>query len=150
MQDEQIGGKRHQTIRTLLRLLGPLVLLVGVVFVIAGIASFFSSFGSHEPPSNFWCAIVGIPLIGIGGGICHYAFIGAVARYVVNEIAPIAKDAVNYLGKGTQDGVTHVIQAIAEGAAAARRPDGAPILCRACKASNEAHAKFCNRCGTAL
>ncbi|MGD0383318.1 MAG: hypothetical protein ABSA77_07360, partial [Thermoguttaceae bacterium] len=61
---------QHSDIRDLLRVIGPLVAGVGLIFTIIGIGSFFSSFGSFEPPRYFWCAFIGLPLLAVGGSIC--------------------------------------------------------------------------------
>ena len=87
MRDDSDQAKRpdsldpgHNDIRDLLRVVGPAVLAVGVLFMIIGVGNFFASFGTFQPPRYFWCAFVGIPLMGVGMAICKFAFIGAVTR----------------------------------------------------------------------
>jgi hypothetical protein len=154
MQDPQLGGEQHQDTRAILRVIGPVTALVGLAFTVVGVGNFFSSFGSFEfePPRYFWCAFVGLPLLGVGVGICKFAFFGAVARYMVNEAAPVAKDAFNYMADGTTDGVRHIAKAVGEGIATGigQRPAGTSALCRACNKSNDADAKFCKGCGAPL
>jgi hypothetical protein len=141
----------HNDVRDLLRVVGPVVLAVGVIFMIVGIGSFFASFGGFGPPRYFWCAFVGIPLMAVGGAICQFAFMGAVSRYVADEVAPVGKDVVNYMAEGTQDAVRTVAGAVAEGLRAgspAQQSHG--ILCPKCNTANEASAKFCKGCGAPL
>ncbi len=152
MEDRQPGGPRHEDTRAVLRTIGPLTALVGLIFTIIGLGSFFLSFGSGGFPSYFWCAFIGLPLLGIGVGICKFAFFGAVTRYIAGEAAPVAKDAFNYMAGSTTGGVRQVAQAIGEGIAAATgRPAlGASARCRACNTDNDADAKFCKSCGAPL
>jgi hypothetical protein len=142
---------QHNATRALLRAVGPGVVLVGLVFTIIGLGSFFSSFGTFEPPRYFWCVFVGFPLLAVGGAICQYAFIGAVTRYVADEVAPVGKDVVNYMADGTQGAVRTIAAAVGEGLHAGASVQDAPaIRCRKCHADNEASAKFCKTCGTPL
>lgn len=53
---QQIDPEHSQT-RDSLRLVGPAVVVVGMIFAAIGIGSFFSSFGGFEPPRYFWCAV---------------------------------------------------------------------------------------------
>lgn len=147
---QQIDPQHTQT-RDILRVVGPAVIIVGLIFTAIGIGSFFSSFGSFEMPRYFWCAFVGIPLLGLGSLICKFAFMGAVSRYVANEIAPVGKDVVNYMAEGTKDAVRDVATAVGDGlrgGAFAMETRG--VRCHKCNADNEARANFCNGCGASL
>jgi hypothetical protein len=154
MDRNEIGGQRHQEIRGVLRIVGPVVAVVGLVFIIIGMGSFFSSFGNFggEPPRNFWCVFVGAPLLMIGLGISKFAFLGAVGRYVAGEAAPVAKDTLDYLARGTGDSIKTVARAIGEGLSEARGEAAPPTVprCRQCNAANDADAKFCKNCGAML
>jgi hypothetical protein len=101
MKDEDKLNPGHSSTRGVLRVVGPLLAVVGLIFTIAGIGSFFASFGTFEPPRYFWCAFVGLPLVALGVGISQYAFMGRVFRYVAGETAPVAKDTFNYMAEGT-------------------------------------------------
>jgi hypothetical protein len=106
---------KHRGIRSFLRVAGPLVAGVGLVFLIIGMASFFSAFGGSGPPRLFWCCFVGMPLLFVGGVMCKFGFMGAVARYTAAEQVPVATDAINDLAQGTQGAVKTVARAVAEG-----------------------------------
>ena len=56
--DEEKLNPGHSDVRSVLRIAGPFVLFAGLVFVAVGMISFFSSFGSFEPPRHFWCTFV--------------------------------------------------------------------------------------------
>ena len=54
----------HEKPRNFLRTVGPVLLLVGGGFMIAGFVDFFSAFGSFgKQPKLFWCFFVGMPFI---------------------------------------------------------------------------------------
>jgi hypothetical protein len=147
----QLGGGDHDDIRALLRVVGPAVVLLGAIFLIVGIGNFFASFGSFEPPRYFWCAFVGMPLLAGGMAISKFAFIGAVTRYLADEVAPVGKDVVNYMAEGTQDAVRSVAAAVGEGLRGDSPGQATHGLhCPKCGTPNETTAKFCKACGTGL
>ena len=115
MSDDKLQSPQHATIRTVLRVGGPIIALIGLLFIIVGIGSFFASFGTFEQPRYFWCTFVGMPLLFVGLVMCKFGYLGAVFRYVAGETAPVAKDAVNYLGEGIQPGVKAMTKAATEG-----------------------------------
>jgi hypothetical protein len=106
---------KHKETRSFLRVAGPVVASVGLIFLIIGMASFFSAFGGGGPPRLFWCCFVGMPLLFVGGVMCKFGFMGAVARYTAAEHVPVATDAINDLAEGTQGAVKTVARAVAEG-----------------------------------
>jgi hypothetical protein len=145
----------HFDIRDALRVIGPLVVGVGLIFTIIGMGSFFSSFGGFEPPRYFWCAFIGLPLMGIGGSICKFAFMGAVTRYIADEVAPVGKDVVNYMADGTKDSVRDMAAAVGEGLSQSSHTsdhdqDTAVVRCYKCNHNNDLEARFCKNCGAPL
>ena len=151
MNEETKIDPKHTSTRQILRILGPILAGIGLLFIIIGIGSFFASFGGFQPPRYFWCVFLGIPVLFVGLVICGFAFQGAVLRYQLGEVAPVTKDTFNYLAEGTQEGVKTVATAIGEGLATgmggSRASDN---LCPRCSQSNDADAKFCKKCGAAL
>ncbi|MGO9110750.1 MAG: zinc-ribbon domain-containing protein [Thermoguttaceae bacterium] len=151
MSEETKLDPLHASTRRTLRMLGPILAGIGLLLMIIGIGSFFASFGSFQPPRFFWCAFLGAPLLFVGLVICGFAFQGAVLRYQVGEVAPVAKDAINYMAEGTQEGVKTFAAALGEGLAAgmggSRKADN---RCPKCSHSNDADAKFCKNCGIAF
>lgn len=148
MSDEERINPGHKQTRGALRVIGPLMIGVGVVFMVIGLGSFFSSFGSFEPPRYFWCCFIGLPLIGIGVAISQFGFMGAIMRYQAGEIAPVGKDTFNYMADGTKGGVRTVASAVGSGFREGMA--GTSVDCPSCGHANDADAKFCDECGTAM
>ncbi|MHC4985003.1 MAG: zinc ribbon domain-containing protein [Planctomycetota bacterium] len=165
----------HAGTRSVLKTVGPLMILVGAIFAIIGMVSFFSSFNragrdfgspplsSDSPfdsvrsterssgmPQYFWCAFIGLPMVGFGIMVTKYAYMGRVARYVAGEVAPVAKDTLNYMADGVKESVRELAGAVGEGM---RSGGGEPqqlVRCNKCNATNDVDANFCNDCGAAL
>lgn len=137
---------RQAEIRGLLRIIGPVVTLVGLVFAAIGIGNFFFSMGSFGIPRYFWCAFVGLPLVGLGAAMTKFAYIGSISRYMAGEVAPVGKDVVNYLADGTQAAVRTVASSLREGYAS----PVAQQRCVRCEASNESDSQYCKACGAPL
>lgn len=146
MNEETKIDPKHNASRSFLRVLGPTIAGIGLLFLVIGMGSFFSAFGSFEPPRYFWCAFVGLPLLFVGVAMSMMGFLGSFARYVFGEAAPVHKDSFNYLAEGTKEGVRTIATAIGEGLAAGR----AALVCQQCGKGNEADAKFCKNCGAAV
>lgn len=154
MNDERRIDPQHKRIRAVLRVVGPLTLGVGLVFVVVGVTSFFRSFGSFGPPGSFappryfWCAFVGFPLMGLGSALTQYGYLGAVGRYIMGEMAPVQKDAFNVVAHGARPGVESLARAIGRGFASAggSKTNQGP-RCPGCDAPRNASARFCGRCG---
>ncbi|MBV9124043.1 MAG: zinc ribbon domain-containing protein [Planctomycetes bacterium] len=150
MNEEPKLDPRHSTTRTALRILGPTLAGIGLLFTIFGFGSFFSSFGTFEPPRYFWCAFVGLPLLWAGIVLCMLAFYGSIARYYVGEAAPVMKDTFNYLAEGTKGGVRTTAQAVGEGWSEGLSSVTPKATCPHCHQANDADAKFCKNCGAAM
>ncbi|MCC7087298.1 MAG: hypothetical protein IT427_20030 [Pirellulales bacterium] len=153
------SNPKHVELRNTRRLAGPAIAAVGLVFTAIGLINFFSTFGSPEPPRLFWCVFVGGLIFMAGLAISRFAYLGAIARYLSNEVAPVGKDVVNYLAKETKDSVRNVAATVAEGLRSMELPGGDPaaeqpvevkVRCRQCRALNDEAAKFCNQCGENL
>ena len=113
---------KHKRVRSFLRVAGVLVTASGLVFLIIGMVSFFSTFGGGGPPRFFWCCFVGMPLLFVGAAMCMFGFMGAVARYTAAEQVPVATDAISDLAEGSQGAVKTVARAVAEGVRDGQKP----------------------------
>jgi hypothetical protein len=125
---EQLPGYRGQDdARNAFRAGGVAVFGIGLVLTVIAFADFFIAFGGSGPPTLFFLAFIGIPLMGVGGWLLLAGFGGAAAKYAAGELAPTAKNAIGSLGLG-----------------------GAGQTCPQCGSSVTATAKFCDECGSAL
>jgi ribosomal protein L40E len=141
----------HNELRSVLRIIGPAIAGIGLLFLAVGLVSFFSAFGGGGFPRYFWCAFVGMPLLAVGVGITKFAYLGAVARYVAGEAAPVGKDVTNYMVAGTKDSIRDAATAIGEGlSTAGQSANDRSVMCRQCGRENESSANFCHSCGSAL
>ncbi|MCM2371444.1 zinc ribbon domain-containing protein [Aporhodopirellula aestuarii] len=148
MSDEEQINPGHTQVRRILPRLGPVILVIGILFTIVGLGSFFSSFGSFSPPRYFWCGFIGLPMIFVGAVMTQVGFVGAIARYHAGEIAPVGKDTFNYMAEGTKDGVKTVASAFAAGLS--EGVTGPQTRCSQCGSENDNRAKFCDECGAAI
>jgi len=144
----------HQRKQAALRLFGPVVVVVGVIFMAIGLISFFSSFGTFEPPRYFWAAMIGLPLIAIGLGITRLGYLGAYFRYFSAEMTPVATDTFNTMAEGARQGLETVAHAAGRGFSTGfgtnQSPEEQNVACARCEAPNPLNARFCNQCGTPL
>lgn len=147
--DENRIDPGHNATRDVLRVVGPVVALVGLGFMIVGFVDFASAFGGRHEPRLFWCLFVGMPLLFAGVVLSFYGYMGKVARYVAEEGAPVAKDTFNYMADGTKDGIKTVAGAIGQGLREGGFVGGSQttMRCHKCNALAPADAKFCGQCG---
>jgi len=106
---------QHKKARTFLRVVGPVIAAVGLIFLIIGVVSFFSSMGGPGLAPYFWCCFVGIPLLFVGLLMCMVGYIGAMARYAAAEQVPVAIDALDDLAEGTQGAVKTLARSVVKG-----------------------------------
>lgn len=133
-----------------LRLIGGVFAAAGAVLTAIGVISFFGSFGSFRsgPPQYFWCAFLGLPLLGIGVGLLKFGFLGPVSRYVAGEVAPVATDTLNYMVDETKDSLRDVASAV--GAGLFKKGTANTVDCKKCGRQNDAAARFCDQCGATM
>lgn len=139
----------HSTHRSSLRFVGFVLVLVGGAFTAVGLLSFFGAMSGGGSPTLFWCAMVGLPMLGFGSMLLKMGYFGAMTRYVLSETAPVAADATNYVVENTKDSLRVAAQAIGEGL----RGDRAVLAseaCPSCRAPQPSDANFCAACGAAM
>lgn len=83
--------------RNILRVIGFMILPIGVIFAAIGLIDFFAAFGGHGFPTKFWCVFVGFPLVGLGVACLKAGFLRAIGGYVASETAPVAVDTLKYV-----------------------------------------------------
>ena len=145
--ERQSGGYRE--IRTVARILGPALLLIGAALIIVALVSFFTAMSQHRPPEYFWCFFAGVPIIGIGGALTQFGYIGWFLRYLATEAAPVQKDTFNYVAQGIRPGVKDLVQAVREGLTD-ESPEASTTerkFCSQCGHATHKSANFCSGCG---
>ncbi|HPC97191.1 MAG TPA: zinc ribbon domain-containing protein [Sedimentisphaerales bacterium] len=151
--DEKPIDPGHSSTRNVLRAVGPLLALLGLGLATVGIVDFFRAFGGDGPPRYFWCAFLGLPLLGVGLMLTKLGYLGRLMRYRAHEAAPPARDTFNYMAQGTQEGIKTVAGAIGQGLKEGGLGPGGTatkIRCHKCNALHDAGARFCDQCGQAM
>jgi hypothetical protein len=146
--EEEKLNPGHLKLRNKLRIIGPIILGLGVVITAAGFIDI-----SNDPFHGFPFAKftpLGMIMLFIGGVTCQFAFMGAVARYAASESAPVGKDTFNYMAKGTQPGVRDITSAIREGLTEPQAGTTNTVACCQCNHPNNADARFCDQCGSEM
>jgi RNA polymerase subunit RPABC4/transcription elongation factor Spt4 len=158
MEEEKIDPG-HSSIQRTLRIGGPILLAIGLIFISIGTLGFFISILS-QMFSGVWLIIfilLGIPLLFLGSVMTMFGYIGRLARYQAGEIAPVGKDTINYMVDGTKeslDTISHSLgKGLGEGIGAALSPSGkekSQNKCHKCGEPLDADANFCDNCGSAV
>jgi Na+/proline symporter len=120
-QDQPPGVRGQQTARTVVRVIGCVVLDAALYVLISG---FRDSIATDGGPTHFWMMFVGIFGLAIAGWCLRAGFLGAASRYVAGETMSTVKDSASYLTDG--QGIL----------GAGRTVDG--------------DARFCDGCGAAV
>jgi hypothetical protein len=135
---------------------GPLALLAGLGLVACGVGHIVFGDPFRSGTLVAFCMFLGMPLTFVGGVMCMAGYMGAVARYQMQEMAPPVADTFNYLSEETQPGMKRVATALGTGLgaglAAGMQQGAAPatVACPKCGKANEADARFCQQCGAAV
>lgn len=121
----------HERKRQSLRGVGLFLVALGAILLLVGLIDFFASWDSFEPPKLFWMAMLGMVLLGIGLKVAGAGFLGAITRYGAAEVAPVAKDALEYLRDPA-----HSADEL--------------VVCPKCGTHARPDARFCDSCGKSL
>lgn len=137
--DEQ-EQKNHARVKLFLKVSGICLIVAGLALAITGAADFFGTMYSFDGvPDLFWCLMVGLPLLGLGGTLTALGFKKEIAGYIKNESVPV----INELGKEIHPAVSAVASAVKDGL-----NEGGKTC--ACGAVNDRDSKFCKNCGRSL
>ncbi|MDD8050073.1 MAG: zinc-ribbon domain-containing protein [Verrucomicrobiota bacterium] len=154
MENQPQIDQQHEHKKRVIRKIGMVFVAVGGIFTLIGIGSFFMAFGGGGWPRYFWCAFIGLPMLGFGKILLSMGYMGAIARYTAGEVAPVTSDTFNYMAHNTKDGIRTVATSLGEGLAAGMHGPAqggtAAVRCRKCGADNEESARFCDQCGASL
>ncbi|HIU61742.1 MAG TPA: hypothetical protein IAB69_03745 [Candidatus Coproplasma excrementigallinarum] len=61
-----MNDKKHNKIKRVLKIIGPIVLVCGLALAITGIVDFGTSAGRGESPTLFWLTFIGLPMTAAG------------------------------------------------------------------------------------
>lgn len=136
-----ITDPKHNKTRKILKIIGPIVLGIGIIFFLIGIIDFFSAFNGMGTPTLFWACFVGIVFIGIGSTLTGFGFMKNVGGYVASQSAPILSDTVNYVADNISDSIADTANKVKKCSSK---------TCPKCGAINDENDKFCSNCGTPL
>lgn len=149
--NNSLDPNQYGELRAKLKAIGPAIAGIGLVLIVVGMISFFTSIGKFGPPRYIWCVFLGMPLLFVGVAISKFAYLGTITRYIAGETAPVGKDVTNYIVAGTKDSIRDVATAVGEGFAAAGGAEASTrFRCHKCNTDNDATAKFCDNCGVPL
>lgn len=144
MSQKKFIPEEHKKTRSVFRLLGPIILIIGFACMLVAAIDFFTLEGFEEP-QYFWLFFLAMPTIFVGFILTALGYGGSVAKYQSREYAPVAKDTFNYLAKETTSGVKDIANALQQGS-----EPSLSLNCNQCHHTNPIDAKFCNGCGEKL
>ena len=139
MTTNQNPGLRHQPkARLFFRVVGGVVLVVGAVLFVRGLTAVFGADDFEGPAGGDVASFIGgLLLAGVGLQLLYLGFMGAAVRYGAGEVAPVARESLDYVTRRT-----------GTDAPAPDRQSGP--YCRECGVRNDEEARFCDGCGSAL
>lgn len=134
------GLTRQASVRNGFRILGVVLVVAAAIIGIPAVIDLVHAMNNDFEPDPGGGLILRLAAGGFlfifGMGALNTGFLGAQARYVSGEVAPVAKDGLEYLTAGKGVGNLGV---------AAEGP-----FCSKCGTRNDASAKFCDSCGASL
>lgn len=145
MEKKQFISNEHVKARSIFRIIGPIVLLTGIVCIVIATVEFFT-LDFFEEPQLFWLAFVGMPIVFVGFILSGLGYGSIVAKYQSREMAPVARDTFNYLAGETTEGVEKIARAVKTGNSSVVTVKA----CGSCNHINQLDAKYCNECGNLL
>lgn len=134
-------NENHEKLKKRLKIAGFILLAVGFVCTVVGMANFFSSAmgGDGEMPKLFWLMFIGVPCLGVGGSLLGFAYRREIMNFNKNESVPVINDAAGEIAPAVRN--------IAE---AVKTADEKPTVKCVCGEENPAGSKFCRKCGRSL
>lgn len=135
-------NEQHEKIKKRLKIIGGILLGVGICLTAIGLFSFFSAFGGNGTPDMFWCAFLGLPTLGIAGSLLNIAYRREFSRYMKNETTPVINEASEDLAPA----IKNVVAAIKDGS----QSESNGIACGNCGKINDIDSRFCANCGKTL
>lgn len=134
-----MDNNNHEETKKKLKIIGSVILGVGITLSAIGLISFFSAFGSDNFPKLFFLVFPGFPMIGIGASMLSFAYKREIMRYSKNESVPVINEAIEEVGP--------TVKKVVSGE---KTSDKKTKKCPNCGAENPDKNKFCPECGATL
>lgn len=98
-------SNNHGKFKKAMKIAGLILLAIGIVFIVIGVADFAHAFKSEERPEKFWTFFVGFPLFAFGAMCTMIGFHREIVQYMKDETMPVTKEAAKELKAAlTEDG----------------------------------------------
>lgn len=129
--------------RKKLRIIGILLIVIGIIILIYSSITMFSNFGdSIEKSRNnlmtwFGFSVLGLVLLFFGGLAFYFSVIRPVSKYVATEVSPAITTASEAFGKGLKD----------SGISKSETKEVIKVKCPHCGYLESEDAEFCSKCG---
>jgi ribosomal protein L40E len=155
-EEAPLRGGPNEKVRATLRVVGPVVILAGILLILGGCGQqsaeekrrnaqskefMQGKRDIHDidrgPGAGFFLIGAGMFAIFAGLGITSFAFQRALLRYQAGEYVPVVKEALQEVAPGL-------------GRALGSTPGTVSLRCTSCNADNPADANFCKNCGSRL
>lgn len=155
MRETGPGYVDQGTKRMIARVVGIVCMGIALVLIglaVADVAAAFNSNSFGAEPTKFWLFFLAMPFFIVGGIGLNAGFMGAGVRYTAGEVAPTARETLDYLRSDEGESSCPHCGARNDPGSAYCDNCGQPLtrLCPSCKHPNAADAKFCAACGTEL
>ena len=153
--DNKEYENRHEATAKKFRIIGPILLVIGLGCVITAFVDFFATMNSKgfDGPSLFWLFFVGFPFIAAGISLTVLGNQRRMTSFFMSQNAPAAKDYTNYMLDGTSDTIAKTAGKVASEIHQAKAGTVEGVTgntCAKCGFVNPAGAKFCSKCGASI
>ncbi|MDD4532364.1 MAG: zinc-ribbon domain-containing protein [Bacilli bacterium] len=135
-----VENHKYSTFAKIMRFLGIIILVAGIVLIVRGLMDLQSSFIS---------LFIGIPITFVGGVFISFGFMKKFNQYTASQTAPVKKDVTNYMLDGTREELGETTRTIFD-SVNDHRESNKTKRCPKCGELNDADAKFCDNCGASL
>jgi len=153
---------KNKGVKKVLRVIGGILLGVGIILVIVGLITFIgfgfmagpsASFGSADMgfgtvALGMLATFIGFTIAGTGAFLLYLSFLGSVASYYAEETKP----AVRTVGEGAGEGLATGIRkggGIRTSGGRGRK-EVKKVKCRVCGYLDTEDAAYCSKCGEKL
>ncbi|MEN0020116.1 MAG: zinc-ribbon domain-containing protein [Planctomycetota bacterium] len=150
---DPLPQEQFTAIRGFLRIVGPLLVAIGGICVVAGLISFLSDFGQPRiaagPPTGFILMLVGAPMFVVGLSMTNAGWGDKISRFMGRQHGPAAGMTFNEVAKISEPGIRSVASALRDGTndGDAKTSTRAIRFCTDCGSPADSDDKFCGSCG---